>query len=218
MRDLDQLTAVDKPAWPRITRWITAAGVKAVVRPAARAQGEAVIYRLQVSASASLGGLALNAAGLVIDHGWLRVLGAGDEGMAGLADWNNLSGGGQRPRLLVVAHDAMGGIYAVNGGALAGPPGQVHFFSPQDITWTDTGLLHGAWLKAVLGGALSWRPDWVGRDEEIAALRPDEALLVEPPLFADDPQPMDTRTRRVVSAGELWQAHRELLRARSQAS
>lgn len=62
----------------------------------------------------------------IVDSGWLRVLGAGTPGLPDLATVNDLGHPADTqgaPGLLVVAYDVLGGIGAVNGGALPGNPG-----------------------------------------------------------------------------------------------
>src|SRR5262245_55149646 len=47
-------------------------------------------------------------------------------------------GDGERPLpYLVVAHDAIGGVFAVNGGGLNGRPGNVFYFAPDSLAWED---------------------------------------------------------------------------------
>ena len=76
LRSSDELASVSDPAWHRLRELvdqITTARLLPVVPEA----GQAVLFRLQVTAGSTLGALALNSGGLLLDHGWLRILGGG---------------------------------------------------------------------------------------------------------------------------------------------
>ena len=79
-----------------------------------------------------MGSIALETGGLLIDHGWIRILGAGAEAMnSTLASWNGLEATREIAPIddaLVVANDAVGGLFALNGGAFDGEPGSVFYF------------------------------------------------------------------------------------------
>src|SRR5579859_3285126 len=109
MRTLPELLS-DDPAWPLVQSWIAESSRPVEVLPTDRARAEAVLLALQVTTRSPMGALALETGGLLVDGGWLRILGGGGARMDGdLARWNGL---GDRPLvqrsegLLLVAHDA----------------------------------------------------------------------------------------------------------------
>jgi hypothetical protein len=119
-----------------------------------------------------MGALARHTGGLLVDDGWLRVLGGGDErGLPSLAQANGLPGDEQPPAALMVGHDVLGGRFEVNGPDPAatgrpGNPGEVCYFGPDTLAWESLGAGHGAWLSWIAGGgitefyqALRW-PTW----------------------------------------------------------
>ena len=66
-----------------------------------------------------------------MDDGWVRVLGGGAiDVRADLADWNGLSDAPTfltSPNLFVVGFDVMGGVFALDGGALGEGRGHVFY-------------------------------------------------------------------------------------------
>lgn len=90
VRSVEELMQVADPAWPLILAAIEDSD-SATVLPASAPQAEATLFALQVSVQSALGALALNAGGVLIDKGWIRILGAGAEGLPGLAAANGLS-------------------------------------------------------------------------------------------------------------------------------
>jgi hypothetical protein len=97
------------------------AGAGVHVLPVKRQMGMKVLFRLQVTARSPLGALALNCGGVVVDHGWLRLLGGGHGALADLASANRLDDPDQASapsERLTVAYDVLGGEFAVDGGGL----------------------------------------------------------------------------------------------------
>lgn len=100
--------------------------------------------------------------------GCVRLLGAGGDGVGVSLD-DPLGTGGPPPvaHALIIAHDAVGGFFAVNGGGLPGETGHVLYLQPDSLTWLSFERSHEAWLQwlfeeADLGafyGDLRW-PGW----------------------------------------------------------
>jgi hypothetical protein len=76
VRPLHELLS-DDPAWPLIDSWINDAANDVRVVPTDRGRGEETLQALQVTTRSPLGAVALETGGLLVDHGWVRILGAG---------------------------------------------------------------------------------------------------------------------------------------------
>src|SRR4051794_29013179 len=127
MRALPELLS-DDPAWPTIRSWVAASSRDVVVVPPERADSEWTLLQLQVTTRSVLGALAFYCGGLVVDHGWIRILGGGGGRLPGLRDWNWGGGcveGEPLEGALLIAHDILGGSFAVNDTAFAGDAGEV---------------------------------------------------------------------------------------------
>jgi Protein of unknown function DUF2625 len=83
------LASVSDPVSPRLREFVEQI-TTARVLPVAPEAGQAVLFRLQVTAGSTLGALALNCGGLLLDHGWLRILGGGTSELPDLATANGL--------------------------------------------------------------------------------------------------------------------------------
>ncbi|WVG01873.1 DUF2625 family protein [Streptomyces iakyrus] len=157
MREVNELINVDDPAWPLLLQELSGTDVPVEVLPGDAETGRASLLQLQVSARSNLGGMVLNCGGLLVDSGWLRIFGspsgADAEGLPGLAEINAMpatfdpawqSGAG-----LVVAHDVLGGVFALNGGnprdaGRPGEPGEILYFAPDALGWEALGATqHG---------------------------------------------------------------------------
>ncbi|HKA91156.1 MAG TPA: DUF2625 family protein [Haliangiales bacterium] len=159
------------------------------ILPVARADGERTLYGLQVTTRSPMGAIALESGGILVDRGWLRILGGGCERMTwSLASWNGLEG---KPRdqplaLLVVGYDVVGGFFAINGGGLPGPPGNVHYFAPDRLDWEDMGIGYSSFIQWAFAGDLErfyGAQRWKAWQKDVAALRGDEGFSFFPPLW-----------------------------------
>ena len=131
IRLAEDLAGVADPAWPAWLELAASAGVRVVMLPVSRDDGLEVLFRLQVTARSMLGALALGSGGLLVDHGWIRVLGGGSEFLPDVASVNRLgvpAEDASPPPWLTVAFDVLGGRFAVNGGGLPGQPGEVCYW------------------------------------------------------------------------------------------
>ncbi|MEU6554404.1 DUF2625 domain-containing protein [Streptomyces sp. NPDC046915] len=234
MRELSQLIDVEEPAWPELRETLDASPVSVEVLPPDSDLGRASILQLRVTVRSYLGAVVLHCGGLLVDDGWLRVFGSPASGAAhgvpGLAGINQFPGTfdptWQPETGLVVAHDVLGGVFALNGAALdsgapagaarPGAPGEVVYFAPDSLRWEALGVGHSTWLAWLVSGALDEfyaGLRWPGWKEEIRALNSNQGLAFFPPLWsAEAGQDIPATSRRVVPMRELLDVARDSCR------
>lgn len=181
MRELHELVDVEDSALPLLQSWIAAATNEVEWLSCDASAGAAALTALQVTTRSPMGALAHASGGLLVDGGWLRILGAGSRRLArSLPQWNMLEQGTPKrlPGALLVGDDAAGGFFAVNGGSLPGRPGLVQYFAPDSLTWECLDVGYSDWLSWVFTGDLAtfyanvrW-PTW---HADAAALAGDQA-------------------------------------------
>jgi hypothetical protein len=215
VRTVAELRDVPDPAWPDIERAIRDSGGRASVLAVPAGDGERCLHRLQVTARSALGAVALHAGAVLVDHGWLRILGGGHPPLPSLADANRLpeaGAGGEPPSSLQVARDVLGGIFSINGGGLPGPAGEVCYFGPDTLSWQPLGTGHTGFLTwAVEGGTERFYADlrWEGWEDEVRRLPLDHGLSVYPPLYTAEADP-GTASRHPVPWDELARLHADI--------
>jgi hypothetical protein len=227
VRDLDELTAVEDPAWPRLAEMITGSQVDVKVLPGNPAECAPTLLQLQVTTRSWLGAVTMSTGGLVADHGWLRIYGGSgaSSGLPGLAGVNGFPARPDpdwRPAFgLVIAHDVLGGVYALNLAEPAawgrpGEVGQVVYFAPDSMAWEALGMGHGAWLSWIISGGLEQFYQglrWPGWEAESASLSLDQGIAVFPFLWsAEAHQDLAATSRRPVPMPELLALHGEFHR------
>lgn len=208
-RPVEELVDVDDPAWPRLVDAIEASTTTVEVLPVTRQQGEQALHRLQVTTHSALGALALECGGLLVDHGWLRILGGGHGGIPDLASANGLdepSDSSTSPPYLLVALDVLGGRFAIDGGGLGVAPGQVCYFAPDSLQWDSLDIGHAAFVLAMVDGAGASFYDgrrWPGWEQECSRLELTEGLALYPPPFTAEGQDLSAVSRGAVPMDEL---------------
>lgn len=211
---LARLTTTDDPALPLVQQWVADAKNDVETLPTTRAEGERAILCVGVSARSPLGAVALHTGGLRVDHGWLRILGAGKHG---LCAWN---GTGEDRVIdppdgtLIVGHDVIGGFFALDGGGLGEGRGKVFYFAPDTLQWEPLDVGYSEWLAWALDGDLEGFYEgtrWTGWQEDARALGMHRAMLVQPPLWTNEAD-VGNGQRGEVPTAELWTLQRDMAR------
>ncbi|WP_037569243.1 DUF2625 domain-containing protein [Phaeacidiphilus oryzae] len=226
MRDVNDLINIADPAWPLLLEELSASEVAVEVLPVDAEMGRASLLQLQVSARSFLGGIVLNCGGLLVDGGWLRIFGSPRDvgprcppSLAGINAMPQAFDSGWRVEAgLVIAHDVLGGVFALNGGEPAhagrpGDPGEIVYFAPDSLRWEALGAGHSAWLSWILSGGLEQFYEnlrWDGWRSEVSALTVRQGLSCFPPLWsAEGRRDLATTSRRAVPMAELLGMNRD---------
>lgn len=209
-RSLNELLNKEESAWPRIQSWLQAAQNQLEVLPASDPARSDALVATQVTTRSPMGAVIYESGGILVDQGWLRILGSGHPKLPrSLPEWNFAIGndlGAGAPPFLLVADDVVGGFFAVDGGAL-GKPGDVFYFAPDTLAWENTDKGYSDFLNWCLNGDLQkYYKDvrWPGWQAEVAELNGDQGVSIYPFLSADGP-PIASRHRGPVPMTELYE-------------
>ena len=100
MRSVEELINREEPAIQLVREWIAEATNQVDLLPCEKALGESTLLALQATTRSPMGAVAYETGGLLVDRGWLRILGAGCSRLPrGLADWNGLGGDPDKVRI-----------------------------------------------------------------------------------------------------------------------
>ncbi len=208
-RSLEELVDPDD-AWDVVAGCAAGAPHPVEILPCNAGAGEDTLLALQLTTHSMMGTIGYRSGGMLVDRGWLRVLGAGCPRIGGgLREWNAALGG--RPLdppldgAAIVAYDAVGGFFAMNGDRWPTPPGQIHYLAPDTWRWESYELGYAAFVEWACSEKLAtfYGERWAGWEGEVEALGPDQAIRFWPALGLE-PVPLERRRRRAVPARELW--------------
>jgi hypothetical protein len=183
--ELHELINADDPAMPIVREWISRA-VRPVEILVPSSSRDNVLVQMQVTTRSPMGAVAYETGGILIDRGWLRVLGSGHPRLTRtLPGWNMNRGVG----FYLVADDAVGGFFAINGGALGGDLKNLYYFASDTLRWEPLNFGYSASLEWACTGkydvfchALRW-PGW---EVDVAAVQGDRCLITWPPLWTKE--------------------------------
>jgi hypothetical protein len=197
----------DDPAWPEIAALAAKHSARVTVLPRDPTAAKACLEGIQVTTHSSLGALAHETGGILIDHAWLRMLGSGHPRLSRTLGGWNAELGVPLGQFVIVADDVLGGVFAINGGALGPARGNVHYFAPDALRWEDLEVGHTAWVQWALTtdlsefyGDLRW-PGWEAESEQVGG---DRALSLYPPPWTAEGKDISKVDRRTVPTAELW--------------
>lgn len=142
----------------------------------------------------------LNSGGLIIDHGWLRVLGSGTDQLPDVVSRSKPEQG-----LVVTAFDILGGHF-VWGVSTPGARPTIHYFGPDTLEYEDLGQGYADWLAAMVGGATTdfYRElRWDGWQTEVAATPLDQGIHLWPPPSTVEGKDLNTVARSRMNLAEL---------------
>ena len=211
MKQLHELIVRDDPAWPLVKQWIErATNHVEVLPPVDNATRERALRETQVTTRSPMGAVIFETGGILVDRGWLRVLGSGHPRLPrSLPEWNKVRAvahPGQPPPFLLIADDVVGGFFAVDGGGLELDKGKVCYFAPDTLSWESTRLGYSEFLVWSLQGNLAqYYKDtrWDGWEEEVARIGGSQSLSIIPFLSCDGP-PIAERSRQPISIDEIY--------------
>jgi hypothetical protein len=209
MKTLEQLTATNDPGIRLVREWANACKHTCELLPPSESRAR-VLESVQVSTHSILGAILYETGGILIDHGWLRLLGSGHPKLTRtLPAWNE----GRATGFLLVADDAVGGFFAINGGGLGDDLGKMYYFAPDSLRWEATELDHsqfmiGAMSDKIKGYYESMR--WPGWTEDVENLHGDRCYSFYPPLWTKEGS-INTSHRGDVPIHEHWGAQMDFL-------
>ncbi len=216
MRTLQELVSTDEPCWDDIQQMLKEASNKVVVLPRSKKHAEEVVVQLQLDIQTWLGAVAYETGGILIDNGWIRVIGSGSEQMKrSLSSWNigkAFDSYDEEYPFLLVADDALGGFYAVNFGEFGNDVGSIYYFAPDSLEWEPMDMEYGQLLWFFFSGDLAGFYEgfrWKGWMGEVLKLGADEAYHVFPALYSDELSSMDKTERTAVSVEEIYELEME---------
>ena len=162
-----------------------------ILEPSSERRGEELVAA-QVSTRSPMGAVIYESAGLMIDHGWLRILGSGGHPRMkrSLASWNAKKMNG----FCLIADDVIGGFFALNGGSLGPDSGNVYYLAPDTLEWFPCEIGYSQFLMWCLSPRLDKFYEglrWTGFQEETKGLSGDSAFNFHPPLFAQGHPPWE---------------------------
>jgi hypothetical protein len=219
MRPLDQLVNTSEPGWALVQEWIDKAKNKVEVLPADTARAKDALFKTQVTTRSPMGAIIYSTGGLLVDNGWLRILGSGSPKLnRALPDWNkgkSFKEFGEQPPFLLVADDAAGGFFAINGGAFGKDAGKIYYLSPDNLEWEQLDFTYTEFLHFCFSGNLAEFYKglrWKGWKTEVADLDGNKVYSFYPYLWTKEGKDINKVSRKPIPVEEQFKFNLEMRR------
>lgn len=210
MKSINELCNEENSAWNIIKEWINNSKNDTVIIQTSKENAEKNLYSLQISIKSVLGAIIFKTGGLLINNGWLRVYGSGNEKVRSIIEWNEVDESGVSNKYkgaLLVANDAVGGFFAINAGAFEGNQGNIYYLAPDTLEWENLDITYSQFIQWSLSGDTdkfyeSFR--WIGWQKDIKDVDMDYGMLIYPFIWAKGPD-INYRTKKIVPINEIWE-------------
>jgi uncharacterized protein DUF2625 len=202
MRPLEELIVVDDPAMPLVHEWASSAVRPVEILPASRDRDSALL-QTQVTTRSPMGAIVYETGGILVEGGWVRILGSGHPRLTRtLPRWNDQRSDG----FYLVADDAVGGFFVINGGALGSDVKNLYYFAPDALDWEPMNIGYSDFIQWLFTGPLDDYYQWIrwqGWESDVSALQGDQCFAFYPFLFTSEGKG-GVGQRDIVPVEESW--------------
>ncbi|WP_208861478.1 DUF2625 domain-containing protein [Flavobacterium tructae] len=211
MKKAEELIDKVDPGWIQVEEWIKTAKNKVEILPVDALKAKEVLYKIQVTTRSPMGAIVYHTGGLLIDDGWIRILGSGNAKFnRTLPDWNkgkSFNDFGETAPFLLVADDAIGGFYLLNGGGLGSDVGKMYYFSPDNLEYEQLDITYSEFLGFCFDNDLDkfyQGNRWNGWRAEVSKLKGDEVFNFYPFLWTAEGNDINKNSRKIISVQEQY--------------
>ena len=211
MRSVDELINRKDPGWTIVMKWIDSAKNKVEVMPVDTFKSREALYKTQVTTRSIMGAIVYSTGGILIDNGWIRILGSGCSKLKRtLPDWNigkAFNKFGERPAFFLVADDAAGGFYAINYGNFGKDLDNIYYLSPVDLKWEPMNMNYEDFIWFCFTGDLNNFYSgirWKSWKKDIRTIKGDEVYNMVPPLWSKEGKDVEKSLKAPVPVEEQF--------------
>lgn len=215
MKDISELINNVEPGWELVSDWINDATNKIEILPKNEKQADESLYQTQVTTRSPMGAIIYETGGILIDNGWIRILGSGNQKLERtLPNWNKgktFNEYGEQPSIFLIADDVVGGFFGINGGILGEDLGKVYYFAPDSLEWEPMDLGYSDFLWWTFTGDLSEfykNVRWKNWEKEIIEINGNQGYSFYPFLWTEHDN-IEELNRKAVSISEIWELQQE---------
>ena len=109
---------------------------------------------------------------------------------------------------MLIADDAIGGYFAVNGGEFGSDMGKIYYLSPDNLEWEPLDLTYSDFLEFCFNGNLDdfySNLRWANWKDEVSKLDGDKVYNFFPPLWSKEGKDVHNRSRKPIPVEEQYQ-------------
>ncbi len=194
--------------WLEIKEMFKTSKINITILDDTKSENTKICKLLKISSASALGAIILNTSGIIFDD-WIRLYGNDTYDRKGIAKINLLSEKGipeKIKRMLIVASDIVGGVFAINSGKFNEGMGHVWYFAPDTLDWEDLGLGYSefvAWLAKGNIDEFYHSMRWNNWREYSKNIEFDKGVLLYPFLWSKE-MDIESASKSIVPFEELF--------------
>jgi Protein of unknown function DUF2625 len=211
LRPIDELINQTQPGWTLVKKWIDSAKNKVEILSCDSAKAKDALYKTQVTTRSPMGAIIYSSGGLLIDNGWIRILGSGHNKLnRTLPDWNkgkSFNEYGDKPSFLLIADDAIGGFFAINGGQFGKDAGKVYYLSPDNLKWEPMDWTYTDFLNFCFNGNIEKFYEglrWTNWKEDVSKLDGNSSYSFYPFLWTKEGKDINKDSIKIITIDEQY--------------
>ncbi len=211
LRPVEELINNEDPGWPFVLDWIKAATNRVEILSADSLKARQSLYDTQVTTRSPMGAIVYMSGGILVDNGWIRILGSGSERlMRSLPGWPKVSplkASDKDVPLLVIADDAIGGIFVLNDGSLGNDVGKVYYLAPDTLDFEPLDMGYTDFLLFCFNNDLDNFYDgyrWKSWKDEVSKMSGDSVVSFYPYLWTKEGKKIEENSRKVIPISEYY--------------
>jgi Protein of unknown function DUF2625 len=211
MLKIEELINETEPGWELVSEWISSAKNKVEILTADNQKAKDALFKIQVTTRSPMGAIIYKTGGLLVYNGWIRILGSGNEKLnRTIPDWNfgkTITQFGKPIPYLLIADDAIGGFFLLNGGGLGKDIGKIYYFAPDNLEFEPLDLSYSEFLQFCFNNDLEkFYKDykWKNWKEEVQKLNGDTVYSFFPFLWTKEGKEINKSSRKAISIEEQY--------------
>jgi hypothetical protein len=212
LRPLEELINRTDPGWPFVQQMIDSAKNAVEVLPRDSSKIEEALYQTQVTTRSPMGAVIYTTGGILVDGGWIRILGSGHSKLTRtVPSWNKgkaFVDFGDKASYLLIADDAVGGFFALNGGKFGKDVGNIYYLSPDRLIWEPLEFTYTQFLAFCFSGELDefyGKLRWTNWKKDVAKLNGNSVFNFHPVLWSKEGKDINRNKRKKIAVGEQYE-------------
>jgi len=212
MKKLEELINLEDSGWNLIKEWSSNAKNHYEILPKDHKRAEIELVNSQVTTRSPMGAVIYETGGILIDYGWIRLLGSGSPQLdRGLMEWNkgkSFESYGEQPSFLLVADDVIGGYFAINAGALGNEMGKIYYLAPDTLEWESLGCGYSDFLNWLFNGNIQKFYElfkWKTWKEDVKTINGNQTIFIVPFLWTKEGKDIEQANKKPVPTEENYQ-------------
>jgi hypothetical protein len=185
MKPLSELLNILDPGMPHVLEWLANGVVPYEILPKAF-DSDKILHQTQVTIKSPMGAIVYETGGILIQGGWIKILGSGHEKIPRtLPTWNKNRTDGY----YLFADDFVGGFYAINGGVFGPNHGIVYYWAPDSLEWISMEMNYSNWITwCVSDNCMEFYMDlrWESWQKDLLDSSPEKCVSFYPFLWTKE--------------------------------